>query len=382
MSLPALEIPPLDCPAVLLPTPANLNNMFGNLAAFPGKLTTLAKTTAKEEAEQYIKQAEDLQNTLDGIRTSFSAYDPKFKKISIPEKEWEIMIQRLIEEYPTYIQAQILDLCKNAFPIPLTFTLLGLEIDVIKIVTDRNYLTELLEGIDGDKIDELYALIPSEYKYFQGDYGLEVRELKKKQIVDFINNEVAKFMNGGLFDTFTGFITDVFKAIWEPLGLPDLPTPLDIDVKALIDNAIENAKDDAAKLAALKNIKIGPFKVEALLGGDFPNNFESLEFEIARISAKLKEFKEGYQLFLLRQWMGKVTSFFSAIGLSTLTQFATLDFCTFCGLVGIPKGADIDLSSFTNISQVTPINPLGTNEDGTPKTLQSIIEQEQEETGE
>lgn len=382
MSLPALEIPPLDCPAVLLPTPANLNNMFGNLAAFPGKLTTLAKTIAKEEAEQYIKQAEDLQNTLDGIRTAFLAYDPKFKKISIPEKEWEIMIQRLIEEYPTYIQAQILALCKNVFPIPLTFTLIGLEIDVIKIVTDRNYLTTLLEGIDGDKIDELYALIPSEYKYFQGDYGLEVLELKKKQIVDFINNEVAKFMNGGLFDTFTGFITDVFKVIWEPLGLPDLPAPLDIDVKALIDNAIENAKDDAAKLAALKNIKIGPFKVEALLGGDFPNNFESLEFEIARISAKLKEFKEGYQLFLLRQWMGKVTSFFSAIGLSTLTQFATLDFCAFCGLVGIPKGADIDLSSFTNISQVTPINPLGTNEDGTPKTLQSIIEQEQEETGE
>ena len=382
MSLPNLEIPPLDCPAVLLPTPANLNNMFGNLAAFPGKLTTLAKTIAKEEAEQYIKQAEDLQNTLDGIRIAFLAYDPKFKKISIPEKEWEIMIQRLIEEYPTYIQAQILALCKNAFPIPLTFTLIGLEIDVIKIVTDRNYLTTLLEGIDGDKIDELYALIPSEYKYFQGDYGLEVLELKKKQIVDFINNEVAKFMNGGLFDTFTGFITDVFKVIWEPLGLPDLPAPLDIDVKALIDNAIENAKDDAAKLAALKNIKIGPFKVEALLGGDFPNNFESLEFEIARISAKLKEFKEGYQLFLLRQWMGKVTSFFSAIGLSTLTQFATLDFCAFCGLVGIPKGADIDLSSFTNISQVTPINPLGTNEDGTPKTLQSIIEQEQEETGE
>lgn len=382
MSLPNLEIPPLDCPAVLLPTPANLNNMFGNLAAFPGKLTTLAKTIAKEEAEQYIKQAEDLQNTLDGIRIAFLAYDPKFKKISIPEKEWEIMIQRLIEEYPTYIQAQILALCKNAFPIPLTFTLIGLEIDVIKIVTDRNYLTTLLEGIDGDKIDELYALIPSEYKYFQGDYGLEVLELKKKQIVDFINNEVAKFMNGGLFDTFTGFITDVFKVIWEPLGLPDLPAPLDIDVKALIDSAIENAKDDAAKLAALKNIKIGPFKVEALLGGDFPNNFESLEFEIARISAKLKEFKEGYQLFLLRQWMGKVTSFFSAIGLSTLTQFATLDFCTFCGLVGIPKGADIDLSSFTNISQVTPINPLGTNEDGTPKTLQSIIEQEQEETGE
>ena len=51
-------------------------------------------------------------------------------------------------------------------------------------------------------------------------------------------------------------------------------------------------------------------------------------------------------------------------------------------LVGIPKGADIDLSAFTNISQTTPANYLGTNEDGTPITLQSTIEANQEETGE
>ena len=48
--------------------------------------------------------------------------------------------------------------------------------------------------------------------------------------------------------------------------------------------------------------------------------------------------------------MGKVTAFFDAIGLSTLTQYATLNFCTFMGLIGIPT--TIDLSSFGNISQV------------------------------
>ena len=78
------------------------------------------------------------------------------------------------------------------------------------------------------------------------------------------------------------------------------------------------------------------------------DNTESIEFTVARITAKLKEFRENWQLFLIREWMGKVTKFFSKIGLSSLTQFATLDFCTFLGLMGIPK--TIDLSSFGNIT--------------------------------
>jgi hypothetical protein len=54
--------------------------------------------------------------------------------------------------------------------------------------------------------------------------------------------------------------------------------------------------------------------------------------------------------------MQKVTAFFDAIGLGALTQFATLDFCTFMGLMGIPT--TIDLSSFSNIKEVaTALNP-------------------------
>ena len=377
MSLPALQIDTPECPAVLLPTPGNLSNAFGKLATFPGKLTALAATTAKEEAEVYLNQAKELQSTIDGLRTAFAPYDPKFEKLSIPEKEWQIMIQRLVEEYPMYIQAQIMSLIKNfiSFNLPI----MGLSIDVIKLAIDREYLTTLLAGISGDELDRLYALLPSEYKLFDGEYGLENLDLKKKQIVDYIKNESSKFMNGQLFTGFAGLIS-AFQDIWDALGLPALPVPLSLDVKSLVDTAIANAKDDAAKLAALKNISIAGFKVDALLGGDIVDDFESLEFQIARINSKLKEFAEGYQLFLIRQWMGKVTSFFSAIGLSTLTQYATLNFCTFLGLMNI--STTIDLSSFNNISQIAAPNHLGTNEDGTPITLQSIIEEKQEETGE
>ena len=103
-------------------------------------------------------------------------------------------------------------------------------------------------------------------------------------------------------------------------------------------------------VSELNNLELFGFKVSALLGGEFTDATESVEFTVARITAKLKEFRENWQLFLIREWMGKVTSFFDAIGLGALTQYATLNFCTFLGLVGIPTS--IDLSSFGNISQV------------------------------
>ena len=87
-----------------------------------------------------------IQKLLDDIRSIFSPYDPKFKKLSIPEKEWEIIIQRLIEEYPGYIQAKIMEIISSfvSFNMPL----LGISIDVLKLITDRAYLDELAKDID------------------------------------------------------------------------------------------------------------------------------------------------------------------------------------------------------------------------------------------
>jgi hypothetical protein len=373
MALPNLEIPPMECPATLLPTPANLSNMFGGLATFPAKLKVLAVTTAKDEADEYIEMAESLQDTVDTVRKFFGPYDTFWEKLSIPEKEWEIMIQRLIEEYPMYVQAQIMSLISSfvSFNIPL----MGLQIDVLKLVTDRSYLSTLMASIEGDELDRLYALLPDEYKLFSGEYGLENAELKAKQIQDYIKNEATKFMNGQLFSGFGGLI-GAFQEIWDALGLPALPAPLEgpdvgamikgiVDAKkaefatsleALGDNPLQADKDELLRtmndgiVSELNDISLFGFKVSDLLGGEFTDTTKSVEFTVARITAKLKEFRENWQLFLIKTWMGKVTSFFDAVGLSALTQYVTLDFCTFMGLIGIPTS--IDLSSFSNITQI------------------------------
>ena len=130
MTAPSLSLPPLECPAVILPTPANLSNFFGGLATYPHKLKTLAITTAKDEAAEYIKIAEDLQETLDTVRALLDKYDPKFEKVSLPEKEWDIMINRLVTEYPMYIQTEILTLIKTLVPVEFKVTILGIEFDL------------------------------------------------------------------------------------------------------------------------------------------------------------------------------------------------------------------------------------------------------------
>jgi len=333
-----VEIPPLECPAVLLPQPKNLMDFFGLLASE-------AERALNSVDEDLRKEGEKLKEILDGVRSILSPYDPKFQRLSIPEHEFKIMIQRLIEEYHMYVPSKILDLINSVLPITFTAPIpgLGISVDILKIATDREYLNTIISQID---VDSMYDLLPSEYKLFNGEYGLVNAELKAKQIQDFIKNEVTKFMNGQMFDGFGGLISK-FDTIWSALGLPSLPVPLSLDIKGLIDAAIANAQTDAEKLLALKNISIAGFSVEDLLGGEIDDNLVSLEFTIARINQKLKEFEQSWQTFLLKEWMNKVTSFFDAIGLGALTQWITFDFCMFMSVIGVPK--TIDLSGFGGI---------------------------------
>ena len=103
-----------------------------------------------------------------------------------------------------------------------------------------------------------------------------------------------------------------------------------------------------ATLDGLGGLSIAGFGVLDLLGGEIDDNVVNLEFQVARITQKLKEFKENWQTFLLKEWMNKVTAFFDAIGLGALTQWITFDFCMFMTLIGIPK--TIDLSGFGGIT--------------------------------
>lgn len=317
MTTPSVTLPALECPDVLLPTPANLSNLFGGLAthAYRYEIDSL-----KEKLEQIEEDILDI-------------YNPKWEKIDIPEKKWDIMMTRLAAEYPMYVQQKILELIHTLFPIDFNVTILGISINIIEFLKDPSSIRNSLEL---EEIDSIYDLIPDEYKVWD---KFETADFKKESVINYIRSEVAKKMNLLMHGGFTGLI-DLFDEIWSALGLPSLPALETLDLEALVRNKTTEE---------LESISIFGYSLNDLLGGEFDNNVDIDEYNKERLLKRAREFKEEWQTYLIKKWMEKVTSFFDAIGLGALTQWITFTFCDFLTIVGFPTTIDLPASVQTSV---------------------------------
>lgn len=312
MTTPTLTIPQLECPAVLLPTPANLVNYFKGLAS-----------------HAYTYEIEEIKDILETLKPIFDPYDPKFKKLEIPEIEWEIRVQGLVDEFSTYVQSQLLKIVADLVSIEITVEILGIEVDVIKFATDRTYLNTIFDSIDLD-IDNLYDLLPPEYKLYKDKF--DSLDFKKKTVKDFFKEKVKDFQTGnfiqGLQDLGLGFT---------------LPTDPRAAAKLAIQAIIADEKKDIEQqIEDLKNIQIGPFTIEQILGGDISEKVEISEFQRDRLIKKLINFAQDYFAYLLKEVLSKITDAIKAIpGLKDIIAFLTLDFCKFLEIIGVPKTIEL-----------------------------------------
>jgi len=325
MAVPSVTLPALECPDVLLPTPANLSNLFGGLATmsyrYPDELADL-----KEKLEQIEEDILDI-------------YNPKWEKIDIPEKKWDIMMTRLAAEYPMYVQKKILELINSLFPIEFNVTILGISIDILEFLEDPSSIRDSLEL---EEIDSIYDLIPDEYKVWD---KFETADFKKESVINYIRSEVAKKMNLLMHGGFTGLI-DLFDEIWDTLGLPSIPALEELDLETLIrDKTTEE----------LESISIFGYSLNDLLGGEFDNNVDIDEYNKERLLKRAREFAEEWQTYLIKKWMEKVTSFFDAIGLGALTQWITFTFCDFLTIVGFPTTIDLPPSIQTVVASTNSL---------------------------
>ena len=325
MAVPSVTLPALECPDVLLPTPANLSNLFGGLATmsyrYPDELADL-----KEKLEQIEEDILDI-------------YNPKWEKIDIPEKKWDIMMTRLAAEYPMYVQKKILELINSLFPIEFNVTILGISIDILEFLEDPSSIRDSLEL---GEIDSIYDLIPDEYKVWD---KFETAYFKKESVINYIRSEVAKKMNLLMHGGFTGLI-DLFDEIWDTLGLPSIPALEELDLEALIrDKTTEE----------LESISIFGYSLNDLLGGEFDNNVDIDEYNKERLLKRAREFAEEWQTYLIKKWMEKVTSFFDAIGLGALTQWITFTFCDFLTIIGFPTTIDLPPSIQTVVASTNSL---------------------------
>jgi hypothetical protein len=318
MAVPSITLPALECPDVLLPTPANLSNLFGGLATM---------------SYRYPDELKDLKEKLEQIEEDIlDIYNPKWEKVDIPEKKWDIMMTRLAAEYPMYVQKKILELINSLIPIEFNVTILGITINIIDFLTDPSSIRDSLELED---IDSIYDLIPDEYKVWD----------KKETVINYIRSEVAKKMNLLLHGGFTDLIGE-FQEIWDALGLPTIPVLEELDLETLIrDKTTEE----------LESISIFGYSLNDLLGGEFDNNVDIDEYNKERLLKRAREFKEEWQTYLIKKWMEKVTAFFDAIGLSTLTQWITFTFCDFLKIIGFPSTIDLPPSIQTTIASTNSL---------------------------
>lgn len=371
-----ITVPPIECPKVILPTKADLVNMFSQLANLPAQLIAAGQ-------EEVAKQIQDI---LDEVRSLLSIYDPKFDGISIPEIEWEIMITRLVQDYPMYVQQKILELISKLVPINFKIPVLGLSIDILKIFTAEGIddIKKQLSGMTDDMkaqiqalkddaslsaadlqkelqklaelraeiTDKFWAMLPESYKLFGGDFGLSSIELKVETIWSYIRSKLNGGMTGLLADAFKALIK-LFKIPWDLLGLPDIPLPLpDLNVEsilqAIIDawkKKVEQGKATYADLIEeLEKVKLVGFDLLSLIGGKIEESIETAERKIERLMEAARDFGANWPRYLLVKWMEIVTKFFETIGLGALVEWITFTFCDFLNILGFPKTIDLSFS--------------------------------------
>ena len=367
----------LPCGEGGLPAKAEYVQLFNDIGKIPTDLRTQIAAQAESleddvraEIEQQIK---DLEEVMEGVGDLLAPWWEK-GQIRNWEKEAEDAITELIQEFHIFVPVKMMELISKIIPVEFTVPVLGLSIDVLKIA-DGDYQTEL----KGQITNEMYALVPEQYRLFDGEFGVNCDEWKAKLTWSYIKNEIMEWCTMSLFKLFEKLI-DKFKEIWDALNLPDLPVPLSFDmaewIRAIIDQkkaeldaqieewenqldqldsdvqnfdltaSIEELKDNI--LSDIKEIGVplpAPFDITIgdIFGGDIKKTVLCMEDEIHQICTAARDWKIITMKELFNIWLKKIKKFLDAIGLGKLLEFLDWTFCDVLGMIGIPTSFDVVL---------------------------------------
>ena len=418
----------LPCPSGGLPKKADLTNMFNQITAIPSdikaeivkikqdasqqtadlqdRITELENEMAVKSGEERARvqaQIDELKNSPDPfgivseiedtvkdieetIENVTDLFSPWWQKGNIRqlEKEAEDAFTELTQEFHIFVPVKMMEMISKIIPVEFTVPVLGLSIDVLRI-SDGSYQEEL----KGQITDEMYALVPKQYRYFDGEFGIDCKEWRQKLTWSYIKNEIMEWVTQSLFKLFDKLIGK-FKEIWDALGLPDLPVPLSFDVAEWVrsgidaviakkDKEMQRIRDDITQLESdVKNFdakkeledqldsiqndiitEIGelsiplpsPFNVNIndMMGGEIKGKVQCLEDKIHQMVTAARDWKTISMKELFNIWLRKIKKFLSAIGLGKLLDFLDLTLCDVMGLVGLPLSVEIPLPDLSII---------------------------------
>ena len=263
----------------------------------------------------------------------------------------------------------MLEMVSKVIPIGFEVNILGINIDVLKILEEEEQ-NNVIKQIE-DEVDRFHAMIPAEYQQFKGEFGLKCDEWRARCTWQYVKSEIVKFCTKTLHEAF-GALIDKFKEIWDTLGLPSLPALLDFDVESFIRAEIESAKQKAEqfKTDAKKDLdeieqQINEFDLQSeaygmvidqlegvslfgmslldVIGGDIEETVKMAEKDIDNLIKSARDFAANWEKELLNVWIKKIKSFLDAIGLGKLLDLLTLTLCDVLALIGIPTSFDVEL---------------------------------------
>ena len=409
------------------------------------------------EIEDTVK---DIEETIENVSDLFSPWWQK-GNIRQLEKEAEDAFTELTQEFHIFIPAKMMEMISKIIPVEFTVPVLGLSIDVLKI-SDGDYQAELKAQIAGTSeeyttklktlqedfksgkleqdaydsalgmledektkiLDTFYAMVPEEYRYFDGEFGVECAEWKAKLTWSYIKNEIMEWCTMSLFKLLEELI-GMFDEIWDALGLPDLPIPLSFDaaewVRAVIDEVVakyteeqnrilsdleklqtfdaeqELANFDAQKeledqLAKLQGDIVSeimelsiplpsPFdiSIQDIMGGEIEGKVQCLEDKVHQICTAARDWKIITMKELFNIWLKTIKKFLDAIGLGKLLDFLTLTFCDVLELIGLPLEIPLpDLDTLLELGVLPPVltGDILASHDRPPVTLPTLNDED------
>ena len=410
-ALPALSGIQIPCEGGTLPTRADIVNEFNKLLQMPSQLQVWVDTLPDFEAEVKAKAAEleaqalakkeeleakvanaegeiqaqieaeiaEIQEQIEGIIKDVEGVidlisdilSPYWKKGQIRnwQKEADDAWNELIQEYHIFIPAKMLEMISKVIPIGFNVNILGINIDVLKILEEEEQ-NNVIKQIE-DEVDKFHAMIPAEYQQFNGEFGLKCDEWRARCTWQYVKSEIVKWRTNTLFAAFDTLIGK-FKEIWDLLGLPDLPIPLGFDVESFIRGEMESAKQkgEQFKTDAKKDLdeieqEIKEFDLQAeaygmvvdqlegvslfgmslvdVIGGSIDDTVQMAEKKIDNLIKAARDFSANWEKELLNVWIKKIKPFLDAIGLGKLLDLLTLTLCDVLTLIGIPTSFDVEL---------------------------------------
>ena len=178
-----------------LPSKEDIVNAFNEIAAIPGQLQAKVQEMKAErekeiaelykkleeaetqeerdaimkqiaEKENYIKteiegviqgQIDDVVKTIEEfVDTLADILSPYWDKDGLNrdwQKEAREAFKELLEEFHTYIPTKIAEIISKIVPITFTVNIMGISIDIIKLITSPAYKKELIDQISGKQFD-------------------------------------------------------------------------------------------------------------------------------------------------------------------------------------------------------------------------------------